>query len=104
MILNVDIIVTNIESVIYSTLDKDLINKKLDEEFLKRINSYLGIEVSSFNKINVTEDYCIDKGAIIYNIAINQELYGYLIILDNMIGKKQKDIAAFILDYLNKNI
>ena len=31
-----------------------------------------------------------------------QELYGYLIILDSMISKKQKDIASFILDYLNK--
>ena len=99
---NVDIIVTNLDSVIYSTVESVEVEKELDDEFLKRINSYLEKELSSFNKIYITDDYCIDKGAIIYNIAINQELYGYLIILDNMISKKQKDIATFILDYLNK--
>ena len=99
---NVDIVVTNLDSVIYSTVDEVEVGKELEGEFLKRINSFLEKEISSFNKVNITEDYCIDKGAIIYNIAINQEIYGYLIILDNMISKKQKDIAAFILDYLNK--
>ena len=99
---NVDIVVTNLDSVIYSTVDNVEVGKDLDSEFLKRINSFLEKEISSFNKVNITEDYCIDKGAIIYNIGINQEVYGYLIILDNMISKKQKDIAAFILDYLNK--
>ena len=99
---NVDIVVTNLDSVIYSTINEVEVGKALEGEFLKRINSFLEKEISSFNKVNITEDYCIDKGAIIYNIAINQEIYGYLIILDNMISKKQKDIAAFILDYLNK--
>ena len=99
---NVDIVVTNLSNVIYSTIEDVKVDKELDGEFLKRVNSFLEKEISSFNKINITEDYCIDKGAIIYNIAINQELYGYLIILDNMISKKQKDIASFILDYLNK--
>ena len=99
---NVDIVVTNLDSVIYSTINEVEVGKALEGEFLKRINSFLEKEISSFNKVNITEDYCIDKGAIIYNIAINQEIYGYLIILDNMISKKQKDIASFILDYLNK--
>lgn len=101
-IYNVDIVVTNLDEVIYSTFNKVSVSEPLDKEFLKRINSYLEKEISSFNKLNITKDYCINKGAIIYNIAINQELYGYLIILDSMISKKQKDIASFILDYLNK--
>lgn len=101
-IYNVDIVVTNLDEVIYSTFNKVSVSEPLDKEFLKRINSYLEKEISPFNKLNITKDYCINKGAIIYNIAINQELYGYLIILDSMISKKQKDIASFILDYLNK--
>lgn len=99
---NVDIVVTNLTNVIYSTFDGVAIDSELDQEFLKRINSFLEKEISSFNRLNITKDYCINRGAIIYNIAINNELYGYLIILDSMISKKQKDIAAFILDYLNK--
>ena len=99
---NVDIVVTNLTNIIYSTFKDVVINSELDQEFLKRINSFLEKEISSFNKLNITSDYCINRGAIIYNIAVNNELYGYLIILDSMISKKQKDIAAFILDYLNK--
>ena len=99
---NVDIIVTNLTNVIYSTTQKVDVDDELDVDFLKRINSFLEKEISSYNRINITNNYQIDKGAIIYNIALNEELYGYLIILDNMISKKQKDIATFILDYLNK--
>lgn len=99
---NVDIIVTNLTNVIYSTTQKVDVDDELDVDFLKRINSFLEKEISSYNRISITNNYQIDKGAIIYNIALNEELYGYLIILDNMISKKQKDIATFILDYLNK--
>ena len=99
---NVDLIVTNMHRVIYSTKSEIKSDDELDEDFLKRINSYLQKEVSPLNKINITSSYCIDKDAIIYQISINHEIYGYLIILDDMISKKQKDIAAFVLDYLNK--
>ena len=48
---NVDIVVTNLDSVIYSTINEVEVGKALEEEFLKRINSYLEKELSSFNKI-----------------------------------------------------
>ena len=98
----VDIIVTNLSNIIYSTISKVKPDEELDSNLLKRINSYLGKEMSSYSRINITNNYQIDKGAIIYSIAQNDEPYGYLFILDTMISKKQKDIAAFILDYFNK--
>ncbi|MDE5566609.1 MAG: hypothetical protein K2I77_06445, partial [Anaeroplasmataceae bacterium] len=68
----------------------------------KRVNAYLDKEISSLNRIVLAEGYTIDKDALIYEIRLDSELYGYLLVLDGMIGKKQRDLADFVLKYLNK--
>lgn len=96
-----DIIVTNLHTVIYSTLENEIINEALDPEFIKRVPSYLDKELSALNKIALTKEYTIDKDCICYEIMIENAQFGYLILLDGMISKKQKDLASFILHYFD---
>lgn len=101
-VFNSDIIITDLHKIIYSTVKEAINESELDPEFLKRINSYIDKEISALNKISLTKDYVVHKDSIIYEIIIENELYGYLIILDGLISKKQKDLALLILNYLNK--
>lgn len=100
-IYQVDIIVTNLHKVIYTTLEDEIVEETLDEEFLKRVPSYLDKEISSLNKITLTKNYTINKDCICYEIMLENELFGYLILLDGMISRKQKDLATFILHYFD---
>lgn len=97
-----DLIVTNLQKVIYSTLEYDLNDEALDSEFLKRVNSYLNIEISALNKMSLTKNYILDRDCICYEIRVDNELRGYLLLLDGIISKKQKDLALFILNYFDK--
>ena len=97
-----DMIVTNLHKVVYSTLEYDLNDEALDSEFLKRINSYLNMEISVLNKMSLTKNYTFDRDCICYEISVENELRGYLILLDGIISKKQKDLALFILNYFDK--
>ncbi|MDE5868568.1 MAG: hypothetical protein K2H02_06445, partial [Anaeroplasmataceae bacterium] len=97
-----DIIITDSHQILYNTLSSDLNGALLADDFLKRVNAYLDKEISSLNRIVLAEGYTIDKDALIYEIRLDSELYGYLLVLDGMIGKKQRDLADFVLKYLNK--
>lgn len=97
-----DMIITNAHKVIYSTLDHSMIDEELDPEFLKRVNSYLDKELSALNRINLTKNHILTKDSICYEIRIETELFGYLILLDGMISRKQKDLAIFVLNYFDK--
>ena len=59
-----DMIVTNLHKVVYSTLEYDLNDEALDSEFLKRINSYLNMEISVLNKMSLTKNYTFDRDCI----------------------------------------
>lgn len=100
-VYKMDIVITNKTNVIYSSLNIGT-NMKIDNDFLKRVNSYLNKELSSHNKIKLTDSYLIEKNFIINKILTNDSEFGYLIIIDNMISNKQKDLANLILNYLNK--
>lgn len=97
-----DIIITNLQQITYNTISEDLNGCVLSEDFLKRVNAFLDKEVSSLNKINLSEGYILNKDALICEIMLGSELYGYLLILDGMLSRKQRDLADFILKYLNR--
>lgn len=97
-----DIIITDLQQITYNTFSDDLNGCALSDDFLKRVHAFLEKEVSSLNKINLTEGYTLEKDALIYEIMLGAELYGYLLILDGMLSRKQRDLADFILKYLNR--
>lgn len=97
-----DIVITNLDEILFSTLSSKMIGEKINCDFLKRINSFLEKEISSLNKVSLTDNYIIDKDFISYKVYINDKFFGYLLLLDKIIGNKQKDFAVFMLDYLNK--
>ncbi len=99
---NSDIIITDMTKINYNTISSEYDGTALSEDFLKRVPSFLDREISALHKMNLTNEYRIDKNAVIYEIMSGTELYGYLLILDDLIGKKQKDLASFILNYLNR--
>lgn len=97
-----DIIITDNQRIIYNTIDEELNYLELEDSFKKRINSYIDKEISGLNKVNLTKEYVLDRTALIYEIVTFDKHFGYLLILDDIISKKQKDLALFILNYLNK--
>lgn len=97
-----DIIITDLQQITYNTFSDDLNGCALSDDFLKRVNAFLDKEVSALNKINLTEGYTLEKDALIFEIMLGAELYGYLLILDGMLSRKQRDLADFILKYLNR--
>ncbi len=97
-----DLIVTDRHQVLIYTMKTDLSFKELDKTFLTRMNSFSEQEVSSLNKMNLTPDFQINKDAVVYPIRIRGEFYGYLLIMDEMIGKKQKEIGDLVLNFLNR--
>ncbi len=101
-IFNSDIIITDMHQINYNTISSDLNGAELDEDFLKRARFFLDKEISSLHRLNLSDSYTIDRDALISEIYIETELYGYLLILDGMIGKKQRDLAEFVLSYLSK--
>lgn len=98
---NVDIVLSDKNKIIYNTYDEMLNNCQLDEELIKRIDSYLEKEISSLAKINLTRGFAIKKDIIIYKIMANNEHYGYLFLLDDMISKRQKELGKLILNFFN---
>ena len=97
-----DIILTDLHRVIYNTVDSKINHQPLQQEFLKRVKSYVEKEISVLNKVSLTEEYTLDKDFILFEVYIENEIFGYLLLLDGMISKKQKDLANFILNYLDK--
>lgn len=97
-----DIIITDLHHINYNTFSENLNGCALSDDFLKRVNAFLDQEVSSLNRISLSDGYTLDRDALIYEIMIGTEQYGYLLILDGMLGKKQRDLADFILNYLNR--
>ncbi len=97
-----DIIITDLVKLVYNTISSEYDGEQLTDDFLKRVPSFLEKEISSLHKMNITSQYVLNKDAIIYEIVSGTEPYGYLILLDDLIGKKQKDLAGFILNYLNR--
>lgn len=97
-----DLVICDKFNIIYNTLKEELNNEALDKELLNRIDSYLEKEISSLVKLNLTNNYIINKDLIIYPLIINHEKYGYLFILDGIISKRQKDLGLFITKFLNQ--
>lgn len=97
-----DIVVCDKVNIIYNTIKEELNNMNLDKELLNRIDSYLEKEISSLVKLNLTDNYVINKDMIIYPLVINNEKYGYLFILDGIISKRQKELGLFITKFLNQ--
>lgn len=99
-----DFVISDRYQVLYNTMDDSLNQKELDKDLLNRIDTYLEKEISSLVKLNLTKDHLIEKDVIIFQILKEQEVYGYLFILDDMISKRQKELGAFVLNFINQHI
>lgn len=97
-----DIVITDRHQIVYNTMDDQLNEQEIDKELLNRIDGYLEKEISSLVKVNLTKKYLVERGMIIYQILINQESYGYLLIIDDLISKRQKEVGTLVLSFLNR--
>ena len=95
------IILINNENIIYSNKEEYKENDNLNDYFLNRINSLLGIEVSYRNVkelvkgVNLNDDLYIDRSR---SIKLNNL---YIMALAPMITKEHKDLVNLIITFIN---
>ena len=94
-----DIIIIDNAKVIYSTYNEIPIGNIVNELLMQRIDNYLDKEISSRVGLEIVEGVKIAKDIFISKIFVNYEHYGYAIIADDMIGKKQKELANILKTY-----
>jgi stage V sporulation protein T len=94
-----DIIIIDNAKVIYSTNSKIPIGNITNESLMQRIDNYLDKEISSKVGLEIIEGAKLEKDIYISKIFVNYEHYGYAIIADEMISKKQKELANMLKTY-----
>lgn len=94
-----DIIIIDNAKVIYSTLNDIPIGNIVNESLIQRIDNYLEKEISYKIGLEIVEGIKINKDIYISKIFVNYEHYGYAIIADEIISKKQKELANMLKTY-----
>jgi stage V sporulation protein T len=94
-----DIIIIDNANVIYSTLEDIPTGNVVNELLMNRIDNYLEKEISSKIGLEIVEGIKINKDIYISKIFVNYEHYGYAIIADEMISKKQKELSNILKTY-----
>ena len=69
------------------------------EEYKYTIIDYLDKEISSKVGLEIIEGAKLEKDIYISKIFVNYEHYGYAIIADEIIGKKQKELSNILKTY-----
>lgn len=98
---NSELMLFDNSKVIYSTIDNNHCGMSINFDFIYRIENYLDKELSQNQMIPIVEGYKIDKDCIIHRIIVNFELYGYIVIFDDMLGKRHKEALDIIDHYFS---
>lgn len=96
-----DYIIFDNSKIIYSTYNDINIGSIVSEYFIRRIDNYIDREISDKLSIEIVEGIPITKDMIIQKIFIDYELYGYVCVIDDMIGKRQREALSLIIGYFN---
>lgn len=100
---NIDskIIITDKYQIIASTEKSILEGTPVSAEFQKRINEHVDTEGSKALNFKVTDGYTITDDFYAKEIRINSELFGYVLVLDNIVSKRTKELADIIIKFLS---
>ncbi len=98
----IDFILFDDTRIIYSTLSDVSSSDEVDSEFIKKASVYLEKEVSSKQNIHIVSGKHFDKDMYIEKISVNFEEFGYIAVLDHIIGKKHKEAVSIICRYFNQ--
>ncbi len=96
---NFNLILFDDTKVIYSTLKDIPSGNMVCSDFIQKISVYLDKELSSKTNLELIKDYKFDKDLYIHKIMVNYENYGYIAIIDDIIGKKHKEVLGIIDNY-----
>ena len=94
-----DIIIIDNAQIIYSTNNNIPMGNVVNEMLMQRIDNYLDKEISAKVGLEIIEGIKLDKDIYISKIFVNYEHYGYAIIADEIIGKKQKELSNILKTY-----
>ncbi len=96
-----DIVIIDDATIVYST-NPILPNGNIISDLLtSKIKSLLDKEISSRVGIEIIDGHKLDKDTIISEIFVNYEHYGYVFIIDDIIGKRQKELSNIIISYFD---
>mgnify|MGYP003311614174 CR=1 FL=1 len=94
-----DIIIVDNAKVIYSTCNEIPTGNMINESLIHRVDNYLEKEISSKVGLEIIEGVKLEKDIYITKIFVNYEHYGYAIIADEIISKKQKELSNMLKTY-----
>lgn len=87
--------------VIYSTMNEKDCGKSVNFDFIYRIENYLDKELSHNQIVPIIEGQTNGKDCIIHRIIVNFEVYGYVAIFNDMLGKRHKEAIDIIDHYFS---
>jgi AbrB family looped-hinge helix DNA binding protein len=96
-----DIIIIDDATVVYSTNNLIPNGNVVSEELIYKIKGLLDKELSSKAGIEIIDGHKLDKDIIISEIFVNYEHYGYVFVIDDIIGKRQKELCNIIINYFD---
>jgi AbrB family looped-hinge helix DNA binding protein len=96
-----DIIIIDDATVVYSTNNLIPNGNVVSEELIYKIKGLLDKELSSKAGIEIIDGHKLDKDIIISEIFVNYEHYGYVFVMDDIIGKRQKELTNIIINYFD---
>lgn len=85
-----DLILFDEVKVIYSTQEGIEPGDLISGELISKISTLLDKELSSRMHVRILEDRPLDKDIYIQRIQVDFEEYGYIVVMDEMIGKKDR--------------
>lgn len=94
-----DLILFDEVKVIYSTQEGIEPGDLISGDLISKISTLLDKELSSRMHVRILEDRPLDKDIYIQRIQVDFEEYGYIVVMDEMIGKKHKEALAVIQNY-----
>lgn len=98
---NLDLLLFDDTKILYSTLRDMKADATVNAEFVKKIEVYLDKELSSKLGLDIIEGYPLKKDILIRRILVEYESYGYIAVMDDMIGKQAREALGIIRHYFN---
>lgn len=98
------IIITDRYQVIASSIPTVSEGDKLSNEFIRRIREFINNECSVKIALSITDKYTCDMDFYSKEVYASGEFYGYVLIFDKLLTKKQKDLANTIVKYLSLSV
>lgn len=97
-----DVIICDKNRVIYSTVSDIQEGSSLKDEFVSKVDNLVDKELTKHISLEITDGKILGQNAYISKIYGNYEDYGYVIVLDAYIKKREIELSNIIIGFLSE--